>query len=66
MRAPRSSCARDLFLHERDYRLHGGIPLALGAALADVVTTLGELASRLPGRSAAAWQARWPGMSMSR
>jgi len=44
---------RDLFLDERDYRLHGGMA-ALGAALADVVTTLGELALRLPGRSAAA------------
>ncbi len=44
---------RDLFLHERDYRLHGGMA-AVGAALADLVTTLGELAMRLPGRSAAA------------
>lgn len=44
---------RDLFLDERDYRLHGGM-VAVGAALADLVTTLGELATRLPGRSAAA------------
>lgn len=44
---------RDLFLDERDYRLHGGMA-AVGAALADLVTTLGAFAMRLPGRSAAA------------
>ena len=44
---------RDLFLDERHYRLHEGAA-ALGAAMADVAASLGELALRLPGRPAAA------------
>ncbi len=44
---------RDLFLDERHYRLHEGAG-ALGAAMADVATSLAELAFRLAGRPAAA------------
>jgi N-formylglutamate amidohydrolase len=44
---------RDLFLDERDYRLHDGVG-PLSAALAEVVAALGETALRARDRAAAA------------